>query len=127
MSAGEVLRAALLAHLGGVVRVFDAPPLRASMPQVVLDDPVLAAADAAGVRGRVGTIAVGYADDGESPVRLRALIAVVEAAMDGVPADLGGGGWRLATLRLTRSRLWRGKSDRWVAMSEFAVRMYRIN
>jgi hypothetical protein len=125
--AGQVLHAALLAHLRREVAVFDAPPLRAAMPQAVLGDPVLGAADGAGVSGRVGSIAVTCTDTGERPDRLRALVATIEAAMERVPADLGAGGWRLGGLRMARSRLVRGKGERWVATSEFAVRMFRIN
>jgi len=127
MSAGAVLYAAMLAHLRRRTRVFAAPPLRASTPRVVLDDPVLAAADACGVRGRVGTIAVTYTDVGEQPDRLRALIVAVETAMETMPADLGAEGWRLAGLRLAHSRLVRGKGERWIGTSMFAVRMFRIN
>lgn len=127
MSAGRVLHSVVLTHLRRDQRVFDAPPLRASMPQVVLEEPVLAAADAAGVSGRIGTMTVSYADTGEHPVRLRTLIAAIEAAMTGVPTDLGTEGWRLAGLRLSRSRLTRGKADGWIATSEFAVRIFRVN
>ena len=127
MSAATVLHAAVVAHLRSHVRVFDAPPLRAAMPQLVVDDPVLAAADAAGVSGRVGTIALVYADDGERPERLRALVARIEAAMERLPVDLGAEGWRLAGLRLARSRLVRGRNEQWSGTSDFAVRMFRIN
>jgi hypothetical protein len=127
VSAGAVLYAAVLAHLRRQTRVFAAPPLRAAMPRVVLDDPVLAAADASGVTGRIGTIAVTYDDIGEQPDRLRALIAAVETAMASMPVDLGAEGWRLAGLRLARSRLVRGKAEHWTGTSAFAVRMFRIN
>jgi hypothetical protein len=127
VSAGVVLYAATLAHLRRRTRVFAAPPLRAAMPRVTLDDPVLGAADASGVSGRVGTIAVTYTDVGEQPDRLRALIVAVETAMETMPADLGAEGWRLAGLRLARSRLVRGKPEHWTGTSMFAVRMFRIN
>ncbi|MEE8610897.1 MAG: DUF3168 domain-containing protein [Sphingomonas aquatilis] len=125
MSAGVVLHAAVLAHLKTTCRVLDAPTARAAMPVAVLGEAVLGASDAAGVSGRTGTIAVDYVDTGESPARLRALVGAVEAAAAGVPRGLGEG-WQLTGLRLTKSRIQRGKGDRWVASSEFAVRMYRI-
>ena len=124
MSAGVVLHAAVLAHLKATCRVFDAPAARAAMPVAVLGEAVLGASDAAGVSGRTGTIVVDYVDTGESPARLRALVGAVEAAA-GVPRGLGEG-WQLTGLRLTKSRIQRGKGDRWVASSEFAVRMYRV-
>lgn len=125
MSAATVLHAAVLAHLKATCRVFDAPPARAAMPVAVLGEAVLGASDAAGVSGRTGTIAVDYADTGESPARLRALVGAVEAAMAGTPRSLSEG-WQLTGLRLTKSRIQRAKGDRWVASSEFAVRMYRV-
>jgi len=125
MSAATVLHAAVLAHLTRTCRVFDAPPARAAMPVAVLGEAVLGASDAAGVSGRTGTIAVDYADTGESPARLRALVGAVEAAMEGAPRGLSEG-WQFTGLRLTKSRIQRAKGDRWVASSEFAVRMYRV-
>ncbi|MGP7796948.1 tail completion protein gp17 [Sphingomonas sp. CLY1604] len=134
MSAGTVLHAAVVQRLGGIgrvfdappARVFDAPPARAAPPFVVVDDPILAAGDAAGVAGRTGTVAVACIDTGLSPVRVRALLARVEAALADMPADLGGG-WRVTALRLARSQVAQGRGERWVASSVFAVRMYRIN
>lgn len=125
MSAGSVLHAGLLAHLTPTIRLFAAPPARAAMPIAVLGEATLSASDAVGVSGRSGTIVVDYADTGESAARLRALVGSVEAAMERAPRALGEG-WQLAATRLTRSRLVRGKGDRWTASSEFAVRMYRI-
>ncbi|MGH2266416.1 hypothetical protein ACQ1Z3_15080, partial [Enterococcus faecalis] len=87
----------------------------------VVGEPVLAAIDAAGVSGRGGTIVIAGEDEGEAPERLRRLLAGVEAAMEAMPADLGTGGWRLASVRLARSRI-AGKGRRWTGMSEFAVR-----
>ena len=63
-------------------------------------------------------------DGGERPVRLRALAAAIETALLAMPADLGGG-WRLATIALARSRLTRGSADRWTAAAEFQVRLYQ--
>lgn len=136
MSAAAVLQAAALAQLSRRMRVFTAPPLRASLPRVVLDDAVLAAADAVGVSGRVGTIGVTCTDSGEQPDRLRMLVEQVETAMAAIPPDLGAG-WRLAALTLTRSRIVHGKEvrgdarsergEQWTATCLFAVRMFRIN
>lgn len=130
MSAGAVLQAAVVAHLREVgpegLMVFDAPPVRGGVPYAVVGEAVLGAADAAGVAGRVGTIAVTCIDDGERPVRLRALVGAVEEAVAGLTGDPGQG-WRIAGLRLARSRIVAAKGDRWVATSEFAVRLFRID
>lgn len=126
MSAGTIVQAAVVAHLGGLGRVFDAPPARAALPYLVVEDPILAAGDAVGVAGRTGTIAVACIDTGVSPARARALLAAVEAAMATFPpqAPLG---WRVTSLRLVRSQIALGKGERWSATSVFAVRMYRSN
>lgn len=126
MSAGAVLRAAVVARLAGIGRVFDAPPVRAATPYAVVDDPLLAAGDAVGVAGRSGTIAVAAVDTGVSPARVRALIAAAEAAMAMLPAEIGEG-WRVTSVRLVRSVVVQGKGERWTATSVFAVRMFRSN
>ena len=65
------------------------------MPHVVVEEPVLAALDATGVVGRVGTIAVTVTDagagGGERPERLRMTLGVVEAAVEAMPRDLADG------------------------------------
>lgn len=126
MSAGTMLQAAVMAQLAPLGRVFDAVPTRAALPYVVVDAPVLAAGDAVGVAGRTGTLAVACVDSGVSPVRVRALLAAVEAALAGLPAQIGEG-WRVTSVRLARSQVSIGKGERWSATSVFAVRMYRSN
>ncbi|GAA0656892.1 hypothetical protein GCM10009102_01050 [Sphingomonas insulae] len=107
-------------------RVFDAPPARAALPYVVVEDPVLMASDAVGITGRSGTVAIACVDGGVSPVRARALLAAVEAAMAGLPPQLREG-WRVTSVRLARSQVTQGKGERWTASSVFAVRMFRSN
>ena len=131
MSARTVLQAALLAAVGeaGVV-AFDAPPVRRAVPHAVVEEPVLAALDAAGVVGRIGTIAVTVTDagagGGERPERLREMITTGEAGVTAMAGNLAEG-WRIAGLRLTRSRIARGKGDQWIGSSEFSVRLFRID
>ncbi|WP_375382383.1 DUF3168 domain-containing protein [uncultured Sphingomonas sp.] len=134
---GSVLQAAVVAALAAEpalagVAVFDAPPSRAAPPYAVVDEPVLTDWGAKGWTGREGTLAVLVQDagggGGERPVRLRALAGAVEAALPGLDAALGpgpNGGWRLATIRLSRSRITRAAGDRWVASVEWRVRIYR--
>jgi hypothetical protein len=121
-----VLQAAVMTQLAPLGRVFDAVPARAATPYLVVDAPVLAAGDAVGVAGRAGTLAVSCIDGGVSPVRVRALLAAVEAALGGLPAQVGEG-WRVTSIRLARSQMAIGKGERWSATSVFAVRMYRSN
>ncbi len=126
MSAGAMLRAAVVAHLAALGRVFDAPPARGAMPYVVVDDPGMAAGDAVGVLGRVGSVAVACVGSGVSPERVRALNAAVEERMATLPAQLGEG-WRVTHVRLVRGSVVQSKGERWTATSVFAVRMFRNN
>lgn len=128
MSAGEVLRAVLVARLevavGAGVRVFDAPPVRAARPHVVIDEPVLGDWGAKGVEAREFRVAVRAHDAGERPVRLRGIGDQVEAAMRSLPRELGDG-WGLASVAAVRVRMQREGGDRWVLVSEWRVRMLR--
>lgn len=63
-------------------------------------------------------------DGGERPVRLRGLVGEAEAAIEAMARDLGEG-WRVVTLLLARSRIVREGESRWMAMSEWRVRMLR--
>ena len=130
MSAAQLLHAAIVARMvASWLSAFDAPPVRRAMPVIVVEEPVLGAADATGVLGRIGTVSVTTSDAcagaGERPVRLRTTIAAVEAAVAAMPAALGEG-WRIAGLRLAKSRIVRGKADQWIGTSDFAVRLFRI-
>lgn len=123
MSAGTVLHAAVCAHLASLGRVFGAPPARAALPYRVVEDPVLAAGDGAGVAGRTGSVAIGCvaADAAEA----RAQMAALEARMATLPPECGAG-WRLTAVRPVRSQT-TAKGERWTATLVFAVRLYRIN
>lgn len=131
MSAGDWLAASCMAHLAenaalDPLQLFDFVPERAGFPWAQVEDPVLGSWDGAGVTGRVGTLAIAFRDGGERPARLRLLMGRVEDQMAGLPADLGGEGWRLAGLSLARSRLARVR-DGWLGRSEWAVRVFRVN
>ena len=131
MSAREALLAVTVARLRGSAglagaSVFDAPPVRAALPYVQVEEPLLADWSTKSWAGREGRLTVLAFDGGERPVRLRAMMAAVEGAMLATPTDLGGG-WRLATVTLARSRLTRGNADRWTAAAEFQVRLYQPN
>jgi hypothetical protein len=130
VSAREALQAAVVAQIRGraslaPLSVFDMPPDRGAMPFAVVDEPVLARWDAAKVEGFEGRITVSASDDAERPVRLRRLAGLVDDLVHALPADLGADGWRVATIRLVRGRIARGRDRAWTATSEFAVRVYR--
>lgn len=137
MSAAAVVQAAVVAavrrdpELGVLTAVFDAPPVRAALPYAVIDDPVLGLWGAKDLAGREGRVAVVLHDAGERPVRLRALFGAVELRVEALAGELGDG-WRIAGVRLQRSRIVRGPGaaggeGRWIAASEFAVRVYRVS
>ncbi|GGB30373.1 hypothetical protein GCM10011380_19820 [Sphingomonas metalli] len=125
MSARELLVAAVMARLKPLpLAVFDAPPVRATVPRAVVEEPALADWGAAGISGREGRLTVALSDEGERPGRLRGLLAAVEEAVPRTAPVLGQG-WRIARLQLVRSRLTAGPAGRWSGAAEFAVRLYR--
>jgi hypothetical protein len=133
MSAREMLHAALVARLTAhaplreaVTAVCDAPPLRSARPYALVEEPLLADWSTKDLAGREARVTILLFDEGERPVRLRALAGEVEAAMAELPGDLGGG-WRVAALALLRSRIVRDGERRWAAMTEYRVRMLREN
>ncbi len=130
MSARELLQAGIVAALDAAeglsgLAVFDAPPVRAAMPYATVEEPVLADWSTKDIAGREGRIAVQLHDGGERPVRLRALAALADEAIETMAADLGAG-WRIVTLTLVRGRIVR-RAEGWTAASEFHVRMLRTN
>jgi hypothetical protein len=129
MSVQAVMQAAMVAALEdhaplSVSAVFDAPPVRGAMPYAVVEEAVFADWGTKDMAGREGRIAVLIHDSGERPVRLRALTGAAETAIEAMPRDLGEG-WRLASLVLMRSRIFRERDGRWAAVSEWRVRMLR--
>ncbi len=130
MTPGERLVQAVAARLtaaegiAGKVPVFDAPPNRAGRPHLVIDEPVQSDWGAKGVEAREYRLTIRGHDSGERPVRLRAIGEAVDGAMRGLPRDLGGG-WGAASVASVRVRTVREGGDRWVAASEWRVRMVR--
>ncbi len=125
MSVQAVLQAALAEALAEIeAAVFDAPPVRAARPYAVIEEALLGDWSTKDMAGREGRLAVTLYDGGERPVRLRALLGAVEDAVEAMPRDLGGG-WRVVTLVLARSRVVREGESRWMAVSEWRVRMLR--
>ncbi|PAX07006.1 tail completion protein gp17 [Sphingomonas lenta] len=129
MSAREALVDAVAACLRGRLAeaaVFDAPPVRSTVPYAVVDEPVIGPWGTKSWVGYEARVAVGLWDEGERPVRLRAMLGEVEEAVAGLPPDMAGG-WRVARVELVRSRLARGASDRWLARAEFVAWVWRAD
>lgn len=128
MSARERLHAAVCDALRAAlapVAVFDGAAMRAAVPHAVVEDPLLADWSTKDMTGREGRIAVTLHDQGERPLRLRALAGAAEAALEAIDGELGEG-WRIVALTLVRSRIVRSAGG-WIATSEFRVRMLRTN
>ena len=125
MSVQAMLQAAVVASLEGldVTGVFDAPPVRCALPYAVAEEAVLADWGTKDMAGREGRLAVSIHDGGERPVRLRVLAGAAEDAVGAMPRDLGEG-WRVASLVFVRSRIVRD-GVRWVAVSEWRIRMLK--
>lgn len=132
MSAREAVQAAVAAALRASAglkgaTIFDATPARATLPFVVIEEPVLTDWSTKSWAGREARLTLTLQDGGERPVRLRALAGAAEAAvlaLAGEPSAELGGGWRLANAVPLRSRVAR-TGDRWTATAEFVLRLYQ--
>ena len=123
----EAIKAALTGYpplAGALAGIFDAPPPRAATPHAVIGEVLLADWGTKDIAGREGRIAVSLNDAGESPARLRRLAGEAEVAMAALPKDLGSG-WQLASVSLVRARIERRGEGRWIATSEWRVRMLK--
>lgn len=124
----QALADALRGHealAGELTGIFDAPPVRAGRPYLLIDEALLADWGTKDAAGREGRFAIRLFDGGERPLRLRLLVAAVEDAVHALPHDLGDG-WAIVTLQFLRSRISRD-GEVWSAISEFRVRMLRTD
>jgi len=131
MSPQEAITAALRAALTGtgalsapVNGVFDAPPPRAVRPYLLIDDPVLSDWSTKDQEGREVRTAVLVRDISQARPRVRTLVADVEAAIAAMPPALGGG-WRIASRVLLRSRTVDEGDGSLSGIVEHRVRMLR--
>jgi hypothetical protein len=127
MTAREALRAALMTALRPVLTplgtaLFDAVPVRASVPQAVLGEPSDSDWGAAGIEGRELRVALTLTDEGEQPRRLRACVQAAEAI--GLPGALAEG-WRVAGLSVIATRMAK-TGARWTASVEWRARLWRV-
>jgi hypothetical protein len=131
MSAAVVLTEAIRAALAGyaplaegLAGVFDAPPVRAATPYALIGEAQLSDWGTKDMVGREARVVVSLHDAGESPARLRRLSGEVELAMAGMPRAIGDG-WDLASRVLLRARIERKGEGRWIATSEWRLRMLK--
>lgn len=121
--AGEALceaAVAALAGVGGIGRVYDAPPLQAAVPYALVQCDLESDWSHKGGGGREVRLAATVFDKGERPERLRRLAAEAEAALGAVAV---GGGWRLVTMRYLRMRIVHEPKGGWAAVIEFRARL----
>lgn len=127
MTAREALRVGLMTALRPAltplgVALFDAVPVRASVPQAVLGEPSDSDWGAAGIEGRELRVALTLTDEGEQPWRLRACVQAAEAI--GL-AEILADGWQLAGLSVTATRMAK-TGARWTASVEWRARLWRM-
>ncbi len=123
----EAIRVALTAHrplADELAGVFDAPPPRAATPYAVIGEALLSDWGTKDMAGREARVVVSLHDAGESPARLRRLAGELETAVTGMPRAIGGG-WELASRVLLRARIERKGEGRWIATSEWRLRMLK--
>jgi len=124
--AGDALQAAAvtaLAAIDGMGRVYDAPPLQAVMPHVLVTIDGEADWGHKSGEGREVRLAATIRDKGERPLRLRPLVAGAETALSALPTTMQP--WRLVTMRLVRSRIVAVPREGWAAVIEYRARMLR--
>lgn len=122
MSAGEALQEAVLGALAAIdgLGLYDGAPLQAVAPHAVVEiGPETDWGHKSGA-GRELRLAVVLRDEGERAVRLRGLMAEVEAIVLGLGTGLEG--WRVISLRLARAMATRERSG-WVGLVEFRARL----
>ncbi len=122
MSARDMLIAAVLAQLraGELPRVFDAPPVRAALPHVVIEEPILSDWSSATWRGVEGRLIVTVHDGGEEAARVRRTMDDVEYRLMPGPAIEG---WRVVQWRWMKSQMVRVGAQ-WRARAEWLVKMH---
>ena len=114
------LRAGLGERVSGV---FDGPPPRAALPYAAIAETVTTDWSAKGMAGREHRLAVAIWDEGGRPARIHALMALAEAAIEGMAADLGA--HRLVGMLFLRARLIRDTNGPWAGLMEYRARTVR--
>jgi hypothetical protein len=123
MSAGEALVAAALDALrqvAGLTGVHEAMPVQAAAPYATVEAGLEMDWGHKSGAGRELRLTVTLRDAGERAMRLRALAAQAQAALDGLVI---GPGWQLVTLSLVRSMTLPESPGRWLLTLDYRARM----
>lgn len=127
MSAGGVVRAAVLARLRSDPavashRVVEGAAARvAAVPFVVLRDVAITDWSTKDRAGRELRVSLAVRDEGESGVRAEAIGAAAEAALLALPGSLDG--WRVVTATPVRNAVLHEGGQRWAALVDVRIRM----
>lgn len=129
MSAERVVRGAIAAAVraalaGQVNGVFVGPPVRASPPWIEVAEALSGDWGTKDARGREVRVAVIVRDATELPDRLGMLSDAAERAIEAMPRLLDG--WRVASVAFVRARTAGDGPGRWMALSEYRVRVLEI-
>jgi hypothetical protein len=128
-SAGDGLQASAVARLseGAGLAVYDAPPVQAAFPYAVVEAGAESDWGHKSGAGREVRLTVTLRDGGERPVRLRALTAAAESALQ---APLTVDTWQVVTFAWLRSRSVRdGRPPgpvEWTGLIEYRARMLAL-
>lgn len=124
--AGQALAEAALAALRTVELLngsYDGPPRSAACPYAVVETGPESDWSHKSGEGRELRLSIRVRDQGESPVRLRAIMTAVEAATAAIGPDLDG--WRLVNLAFLRGAMLRETGAAWAAAIEYRARLLK--
>lgn len=124
--AGQALAEAALAALRAVDRlnaVCDGPPLTAAVPYATVETGPESDWSHKSGDGRELRLAIQVHDKGESPARLRAIVAQVEEAAAGIGPELAG--WHLVNLVFVRAAMLRSTGAAWTAAIDYRARLLK--
>lgn len=124
--AGQALADAVIAALRpieGLNHVYDGSPLTAAFPHAVVEAGPESDWSHKSGEGRELRLSILVRDKGERPMRLRGLVAEIEARMGQIGADLTG--WRLVNLVFVREAMLRETGAAWGAAIDYRARLLR--
>jgi len=109
--------------LGALVnQVSDGEPVKASAPWLMLGDAVATGWGARGVEGLTLRQPIQLVVRGDDLSRVSSVLSRVYAVLTSIDTDAGE--WRITSLRLERSRIWRSRTE-WKASVDYSVRAAR--
>jgi hypothetical protein len=124
--AGQALAEAMLTalrELGGLNGSYDGPPLHAAFPYAIVETGPESDWSHKSGEGRELRLSILVRDKGESPARLRGIMAAVELAVTAIGPDLAG--WRLVNLVFLRGSMLRETGAAWTAAIEYRARLLK--